>query len=119
MNRRPNPAAEQLRSQQPDNFANDRRQAMNVSEAVATQQARQWLADHRIVPQSVGGAQRREALRAYIARLKTLPKPESRAWAYEIMSRIADGEVMPRICEQLASEVVAMGRDSQFEQETA
>lgn len=77
-------------------------------ESVATQHASQWLHDRRICPRNVVGPERRALLRAYIARLKTLPKPEPRAWAYETLSRIAEGESIPPICEAMAREVVAM-----------
>lgn len=92
-------------------FAAERKAMLATIEAVATQAARQWLEDRRIVSVAVTGSQRREVLRAYLARLKILPKPEPRSWAYAMLSRIAEGEVVSPICHQWAEEVVAMGRE--------
>ena len=100
-------------------FVAERKQMLATIEAVATEKARQWLEDRRIVSVAVTGSQRREVLRAYLARLKTLPKPEPRSWAYAMLSRIAEGEVLPQICEQYAQEVVSMGRDLEDLQEAA
>lgn len=100
-------------------FVAERKQMLATIEAVATEKARQWLADNHIVARDVAGPARRAKLRAYLARLKTLPKPEPRSWAYAMLSRIADGEVLPQICEQYAQEVVSMGRDLEDLQEAA
>lgn len=102
---RSRPADDQANAQ----YAAERKQMLATMEAVATDRARAWLEENRIVARSVTGAERREKLRAYIARLKTQPKPGPRDWAYTLLSRIIDGEHLPQICEQFAREVVAMG----------
>lgn len=107
MNRR-NPAADQLRNQQPDHFALDRKAMVMRLEAVATQQARERLEERGIVARSVAGPERREKLRAYMRSLKQLPNPEPRAWAYEIVSRAADGYAVPSYALAMAREVVEM-----------
>lgn len=82
------------------------KEALKVQEDIATEQAQIWLEKNGVVGRNVRGQERREALVAYIKRLKTLPKPEPTAWAYEIVSRIADGESVSYAVEKMAREVV-------------
>lgn len=112
---RTRPADDHANSQ----YAAERKQMLANIEAVATTTARQWLEEHRIVTRNVTGPERRAKLRAYIARLKTEPKPGPRDWAYALLSRVIDGEKLPPICEQYAREVVAMGKDVELDREAA
>lgn len=111
--RRTRPADDHANAQ----FAAERKAMIASMEAVATEKARLWLEDNRIVSRNVAGLERRAKLRAYLARLKTQPKPGPREWAYTLLSRIIDGEKLPSICDQYAREVVAM--DMPVESEAA
>lgn len=86
----------------------ERSQAIRELERSKTEEAKDWLEHQRIVSRDVTGTKRRETLRAYLLKLKKSPKPEPHSWAYEILSRIGDGEIVNPLNEKMAREVVAM-----------
>lgn len=95
----------------PHQWERQHKAALKASEDAATDHAREWLEQHGVVSRPAEGSTRREALRAYIKRLNSLPRPESKAWAYEVISAVADGDCVPWLCEQNAREVVSKRND--------
>lgn len=80
-------------------------------EAVASEQARQWLEHHGIHKPGMTRKEKTAASIAYMKRIKSMPKPESNAWAFEIISRIADGEIVTAHAEACAREVARVPKD--------
>jgi len=89
-----------------DQWDRDHKAAMKIQDDIATEQAQIWLEKNGIVGRHVKGIERRKALQAYLKRLNSLPRPESTAWAYDIVSRIADGEIVCGEAEKMARSVV-------------
>ena len=74
-----------------------------------TEQAQRWNKFHGGVPVELRGEERREALKAYRVRLASMVRTndaEPKAWACAILSRIADGEIVPAIAERMAKEAL-------------
>lgn len=94
----------------------ERSMAIRELERSKTEEAKDWLVHHKIVCREVKGAERRQALQAYMRKLKTLPKPETYAWAYEILSRIADGEIVTPLMHKMATEVVENHKRGNFKE---
>ena len=76
-------------------------------EAAETVKARQWLEDNHIVAKNVFGPERRKKLLAYIARLKSEPKPGPRDWAYSLKTDYIDG--LPLLQIQITTASAALG----------
>lgn len=89
-----------------DQWDRDHKAAMKIQEDIATEQAQTWLEKNGIVGRQVKGLERRKALTAYLKKLNSMPRPESHAWAYDIVSRIADGEIICGEAEKMARSVV-------------
>lgn len=89
-------------------FPGDRR---SNPETVLTEQARQWLEANGIHKPGMTRAEKTQADREYIKRLARLPRPESNAWAYQIISDIADGVYVTPYAEACAREVTGIERE--------
>lgn len=79
-------------------------------ESVKTAEAQRWLESHGIHKAGMSRKEKTQANLTYMHRLKVMPKPESHAWAYEIISRIADGERVTAHAEAMAREVTKIER---------
>lgn len=80
-------------------------------ESVKTDEARKWLESHGIHKAGMSRKEKTEANLAYMRRMKVMPKPEPTAWAYEILSRIADGVKVSGHAEAMAREVTKIKRE--------
>ncbi len=80
-------------------------------ESAKTADARKWLESHGIHKAGMSRKEKTAADLAYMRWLKVMPKPESHAWAYEIISRIADGERVTAHAEAMAREVTKIPRE--------
>ena len=83
----------------------ERRFAIGVMEQQASERARQWLEQHGIHKPGMSRRERTAANMEYMRKLKTLPKPEPTAWAFEIVSRIVEGEIVSPWVEKCARDV--------------
>lgn len=83
----------------------ERKRALGITEQIASEQARQWLERHGIHRSGMTRKERTAANMEYMRRLKTLPKPEPTAWAFEIVSRIVEGEIVSPWAEKCARDV--------------
>jgi len=81
------------------------------SESVSTEHARQWLDRNGIHKPGMSREEKTKSCLAYMRKLKTSPKPEPTAWAFEIISRIADGEIVSAHAEAIAREVSGVKKE--------
>lgn len=94
-----------------DEFTQERKRKIAETELQKSVDARLWLERHGIYKAGMTRKEKTAADLAYMRRLKTLPKVESHNWAYEIISRLADGESVTAHAEALAREVTKIPRE--------
>lgn len=92
------------------------RESEAKSESVATDRARQWLERHGIHKPGMSRKEKTQACLAHMRRVKTMAKPEPTAWAYEILSRVADGEIVTPLMHKMATEVVENHKRGNFKE---
>ena len=95
----------------PNEWKRERESMLSQLEAQKTAEARQWLEHRGIHKPRMTRKEKTEANRAYLRKLKTMAKPEPHAWAYEIISLIADGEIVTHHAEAMAREVTGISKD--------
>jgi hypothetical protein len=86
----------------------DHKRALRESERGLTEQAMAWN-DMHAGTKGMTGEQRRKQLAAYRKRISQqtpVAKSDARAWAYAIVSRISDGELLPHYVVEMARAVV-------------
>lgn len=83
-------------------------------ERALTEQAQSWLAHNGIHKPGMTRAEKTKANFAYMKRLAATAKKadtEPHAWAYEILTKIADGEVVSAFQEKCARDVTGIWRE--------
>lgn len=73
-----------------------------------------WLLHNRVITAQMSKPEKMKAMAVYRARLlkaRPIAETEPRAWAYEILSKIADGEIVSPVQEQMAREVTGIWRE--------
>jgi len=83
-------------------------------ERALTEQAQSWLAHNGIHKPGMTRAEKTKANFAYMKRLAATAKKadtEPHAWAYEILTKIADGEVVSVFQEKCARDVTGIYRE--------
>lgn len=76
-------------------------------ESSHTQLARDWLTANGVVKDGMSRAEWNRARSEYLKKLfraEPWAQPGNRDWAHTILTKIADGEVVPPICAQYAKE---------------
>jgi hypothetical protein len=93
-------------------LSDEEKHALDSSKAIADdvhlQSCRQWLLDRRIVTADMTNPERQKAMAAYRAKLATMHRPAPRDWAGILLSKEADGEILPTIAGKMAHGVMDM-----------
>lgn len=89
----------------------ERERVLKQTESALTQQAREWNDAQGITNPSMTPAERVAALKAHCKRLNAMPavaQTSPKAWAYKIMSDLADGVLVDHQVAKMAKEVVGV-----------
>ena len=76
------------------------------SDARHIEHCRQWLAQRGIIKPTMSEPERQKAMADYRNRLAKIKRPGWRDWAGVLVSKEADGEILPTFASKLAHEVI-------------
>lgn len=104
--------SEQSNEAQAREAALERHQQRMETERAFSKSCRDWLDHNQITKPGMTQGDRMKAMAPFRNRVKAdlLNGPsDTRAWAFDVVSRIADGEIYSAHAETMARDVVAMG----------